>query len=85
MTQYTHDAAPTQYAEAGGTRFAYRRFGNPGHPPLLFFQHFMGTMDDHDPALSDAFAPDREVIESARTDLGRRLAPGRIPIHDTRG
>jgi pimeloyl-ACP methyl ester carboxylesterase len=28
----------------------------------VFFQHFMGTMDDHDPALSDAFASDREVI-----------------------
>jgi hypothetical protein len=24
--------------------------------PLVFFQHFMGTLDDHDPALSDAFA-----------------------------
>ena len=44
MTHFTHDTAPTQYAEAGGTRFAYRRFGAPGRPPLVFFQHFMGTM-----------------------------------------
>ena len=62
MTSFAHDTAPTQYAEAGGIRFAYRRFGIPGPPPLVFFQHFMGTMDDHDPALSDAFASDREVI-----------------------
>jgi pimeloyl-ACP methyl ester carboxylesterase len=62
MTQFTHDTAPTRYVESGGTRFAYRRFGSPGRPPLVFFQHFMGTMDDHDPALSDAFAIDREVI-----------------------
>jgi pimeloyl-ACP methyl ester carboxylesterase len=62
MTRFTHDTAPTQYAEGGGTRFAYRRFGIPGRPPLVFFQHFMGTLDDHDPALSDAFATDREVI-----------------------
>jgi pimeloyl-ACP methyl ester carboxylesterase len=62
MTSFTHDTAPTQYTEGGGIRFAYRRFGGPGRPPLLFFQHFMGTMDDHDPALSDAFAGDREVI-----------------------
>ena len=62
MTQFTHDTAPTQYAEGGGIRFAYRRFGSPGRPPLVFFQHFMGTLDDHDPALSDAFASDREVI-----------------------
>jgi pimeloyl-ACP methyl ester carboxylesterase len=62
MIQLTHDTAPTQYAEADGIRFAYRRFGMPERPPLLFFQHFMGTLDDHDPALSDAFASDREVI-----------------------
>jgi pimeloyl-ACP methyl ester carboxylesterase len=62
VTQFTHDTAPTQYAEGGGIRFAYRRFGTPGRPPLVFFQHFIGTLDDHDPALSDAFAGDREVI-----------------------
>src|SRR3984885_5050288 len=62
MTQFTHDTAPTRYVQGGGTRFAYRRFGSSGRPPLLFFQHFMGTLDDHDPALSDAFAIDREVI-----------------------
>jgi pimeloyl-ACP methyl ester carboxylesterase len=62
MAQFTHDTAPTRYVESGGTRFAYRRFGSPGRPPLVFFQHFMGTLDDHDPALSDAFASDREVI-----------------------
>jgi pimeloyl-ACP methyl ester carboxylesterase len=62
MTSFTHDTAPTRYAEGGGIRFAYRRFGRPGRPPLVLFQHFMGTLDDHDPALSDAFASDREVI-----------------------
>ena len=62
MTQFTQDKAVTHYAEGGGIRFAYRRFGVPGRPPLVFFQHFMGTLDDHDPALSDAFAGDREVI-----------------------
>src|SRR5580692_1704081 len=62
MAQFTHDTAPTRYVESGGTRFAYRRFGSPGRPPLVFFQHFMGTLDDHHPALSNAFAIDREVI-----------------------
>ena len=62
MTQFTQDKAVTHYAEGGGIRFAYRRFGVPGRPPLVFFQHFMGTLDDYDPALSDAFAGDREVI-----------------------
>jgi pimeloyl-ACP methyl ester carboxylesterase len=62
MTEFTQDMALTQYVEAGGIRFAYRRFGIPGHHPLVFFQHFMGTLDDHDPAVSDAFAGDREIL-----------------------
>jgi pimeloyl-ACP methyl ester carboxylesterase len=77
MTQLTHDTAPTQYVDAGGTRFAYRRFGNPGRPPLVFFQHFMGTLDDHDPALSDAFASDREVILFNNT--GVASSSGTVP------
>jgi pimeloyl-ACP methyl ester carboxylesterase len=64
MNDYIHDTAPTQFVEAGGIRFAYRRFGNPntGRTPVVFFQHFIGNLDDHDPAISDAFATDGEVI-----------------------
>jgi len=64
MNDCTHDTAPTQFAEAGGIRFAYRRFGNPGtgRTPVVFFQHFIGNLDDHDPAISDGLAADREVI-----------------------
>jgi pimeloyl-ACP methyl ester carboxylesterase len=62
MNEFTHDTVQTHYAEGGGIRFAYRRLGIPDRPPLVFFQHFMGTLDDHDPAVSDAFAGDREVI-----------------------
>jgi pimeloyl-ACP methyl ester carboxylesterase len=70
MSQFMQDTALTQHVEAGGIRFAYRRFGDSAHrhdgmpelPPLVFFQHFMGNLDDFDPALSDAFAGDREVI-----------------------
>jgi pimeloyl-ACP methyl ester carboxylesterase len=78
MTQFTHNKAPTQYVEdGGGTRFAYRRFGVPERPPLVFFQHFMGTLDDHDPALSDAFARDREVILFNNT--GVASSSGTVP------
>ena len=62
MTRHSHQTAPTQFAEANGIRFAYRRFGAASGVPLVFFQHFMGNLDDHDPALTDAFATDREVI-----------------------
>jgi len=48
--------------EANGAKIAYRRFGNPVGVPLVFFQHFTGTMDNWDPSVIDAFAKDREVI-----------------------
>jgi pimeloyl-ACP methyl ester carboxylesterase len=62
MSTYTHDTVPTEFVEANGIRFAYRRFGAKTGVPLIFIQHFMGNLDDHDPALTDAFAVDREVV-----------------------
>jgi len=59
---HTHQTAPTQFVEANGIRFAYRRFGNAVGVPLIFNQHFTGTMDHWDPAVTDGFAKDREVI-----------------------
>jgi pimeloyl-ACP methyl ester carboxylesterase len=80
MPAFTHDTAPTQYVEADGIRFAYRRFGNPERSPLVFFQHFMGNLDDHDPVLSDGFAADREVIlfNNAGVASSTGLAPDTI-------
>jgi hypothetical protein len=40
MPQDTHETAPTQFAEAGGIRFAYRRFGRRGGTPLLLLGYF---------------------------------------------
>jgi pimeloyl-ACP methyl ester carboxylesterase len=62
MTQHNHQTAPTQFVEANGVRFAYRRFGKAAGVPLVFNQHFTGTMDHWDPAVTDGFAKDREVI-----------------------
>jgi hypothetical protein len=52
----THQTAPTQFVEANGIRFAYRRFGEPDCVPLVFNQHFTGTMDhwDHFAVLGEA-------------------------------
>ncbi len=36
MTTYTHQTAPTQFVEANGIRFAFRRFGNQRAVPLVF-------------------------------------------------
>src|SRR5258708_30830511 len=59
---HTHQTAPTQFVEANGIRFAYRRFGKPDGVPLVFNQHFTGTMDHWDPSVTDGIAKDREVI-----------------------
>ena len=62
MSRYIHDTAPTQFMEANGVRFGYRRFGNPQGVPIVLNQHFRGTMDYWDPAVTDGFAQTREVI-----------------------
>jgi pimeloyl-ACP methyl ester carboxylesterase len=59
---HTHQTSPTQFVDANGIRFAYRRFGKSGGVPLVFNQHFTGTMDHWDPAVTDGLATTREVI-----------------------
>ena len=59
---HTQQTAPTQFVEANGIRFAYRHFGKPNGVPLVFNQHYTGTMDHWDPAVTDGLARDREVI-----------------------
>src|SRR6266853_4433289 len=73
----THNTAPTQFVEADGIRFSYRRFGNPvGTPPVLL-QHFMGNLDNYDPAITDALAIGREVILTDNAGVG--LSTGSAP------
>ena len=62
MPTFTHHTAPTQHVEANGIRFAYRRFGKSGGVPIIFNQHYTGTMDYWDPAVTDGLAQTREVI-----------------------
>jgi pimeloyl-ACP methyl ester carboxylesterase len=62
MTTHTHQTAPTLFVEANGIRFAYRRFGSVDGVPLVFNQHFTGTMDNWDPAVTDGLAEARPVI-----------------------
>ena len=73
MTTHTHETAPTQFAEASGIRFAYRRFGNTQGRPIVLNQHFKGTMDYWDPAVTDGLARTREVWRRASSaGLGLR-------------
>jgi pimeloyl-ACP methyl ester carboxylesterase len=74
---HTHQTAPTQFAEANGIRFAYRRFGKPNGVPLVFNQHYTGTMDHWDPAVTDGFAKSREVI--LFNNAGVSSSSGEVP------
>ena len=55
----------------------YRRFGSGSGLPLLFLQHFTGTLDNWDPAVTDALASGREVILFESAGLGR--STGKVP------
>src|SRR5467141_2407026 len=101
MIQHSHQTAPTQFVEANGVRFAYRRFGKTpdfdpelfldgidpdywaelnrsiGGVPLVFNQHFTGTMDHWDPAVIDGLAKDREVI--LFNNAGVSSSSGEVP------
>src|ERR1700755_1051988 len=74
---HTHNTAPTQFVEADGTRFAYRRFGTPIGTPIVLLQHFMGNLDNYDPAITDALAVGREVILTDNAGVG--LSTGTEP------
>ncbi len=77
MTRHGHQTAPTQFVEANGIRFAYRRFGNASGVPIVFNQHYIGTMDYWDPAVTDALARDREVI--LFNNAGVSSSSGEVP------
>ena len=77
MTQHSHQTAPTQFVDAAGIRFAYRRFGKSGGAPLVLFMHFTGTMDHWDPLVTDGLAATREVI--LFNNAGISSSSGEVP------
>src|SRR4026209_69044 len=74
---HSHETAPTRFVEANGIRFAYRRFGKAGGVPLVFSQHYIGTMDYWDPAVTDGLARNREVI--LFNNAGVSSSSGKVP------
>src|SRR5712672_543658 len=69
--------APTKFIQANNHSYAYRRFGNGSGRPLLCLQHFTGTLDNWDPAVTDPLASGREVILFDNTGIGR--STGDVP------
>ena len=73
----SNTTAPTQFLQASNETYAYRRFGSGSGLPLLFLQHFTGTLDNWDPAVTDALASGREVILFESAGIGR--STGKVP------
>jgi pimeloyl-ACP methyl ester carboxylesterase len=73
----TNITAPTRFLEARKERYAYRRFGAGSGLPLLCLQHFTGTLDNWDPAVTDPLASRREVILFESAGIGR--SSGSVP------
>ena len=73
----SNQTAPTRFLDVGKERYAYRRFGAGQAPPLLCLQHFTGTLDNWDPAVTDPLAGEREVILFESAGIGR--SSGSVP------
>jgi pimeloyl-ACP methyl ester carboxylesterase len=69
--------APTQFVASRLETYAYRRLGRGSAPPLLCLQHFTGTLDFWDPAVTDPLAHGREVILFENAGVGR--SSGDVP------
>jgi pimeloyl-ACP methyl ester carboxylesterase len=76
-TTVSNTTAPTQFLKAGSETYAYRRFGHGAGRPLVCLQHFMGTLDNWDPAVTDPLASGREVILFDSAGIGR--SSGNVP------
>lgn len=69
--------ALTQFINVKQEKYAYRRFGKGPGLPLLCLQHFTGTLDNWDPAVTDPLASGRELILFESAGLGR--STGKVP------
>lgn len=69
--------AQSQFLAAKNERYAYRRFGSGSALPLLLLQHFTGTLDNWDSAVTDPLAQRSEVVLFEGAGLGR--SSGKVP------
>src|SRR5260221_4940062 len=76
-TDATHESAVTQFIEAHGIRYAFRRIGASTGTPIVLCHRFRGTMDDWDPATINGFARERDVILFDNAGVG--LSTGVVP------
>jgi pimeloyl-ACP methyl ester carboxylesterase len=73
----SNTTAPTQFVQGRLERYAYRRLGGGIRRPLICLQHFTGTLDNWDPAVTDPLASNRDVILFDSAGVGR--STGQVP------
>jgi pimeloyl-ACP methyl ester carboxylesterase len=76
-TTDSNTTASTQLLQGSHGTYAYRRLGGGIRRPLVCLQHFTGTLDNWDPAVTDPLASDREVILFDNAGVGR--SSGKVP------
>jgi pimeloyl-ACP methyl ester carboxylesterase len=69
--------APTEFLRVKDETYAYRRIGGGFRRPLLCLQHFTGTLDNWDRAVTDPLGDGREVILFDSAGVGR--STGNVP------
>jgi pimeloyl-ACP methyl ester carboxylesterase len=69
--------ATTEFLRVKDETYAYRRIGGGVRRPLLCLQHFTGTLDNWDPAVTDPLGDGREVILFDSAGVGR--STGKVP------
>jgi pimeloyl-ACP methyl ester carboxylesterase len=69
--------APTEFLRVKDETYAYRRIGGGFRRPLLCLQHFTGTLDNWDPAVTDPLGDGREVVLFDSAGVGG--STGKVP------
>jgi pimeloyl-ACP methyl ester carboxylesterase len=76
-TLASNTTAATQFLRVKGNTYSYRRFGSGPGRALLCLQHFTGTLDNWDPAVTDPLASGRDVVLFDNAGVGR--STGTVP------
>ncbi len=81
-TWLTNETVPTQYVNVNGSKIAYRRFGNQEGTPLIFLVHFVGTMDNWDPAITNPLSNNHPIILFNYKGMGTSEGEPRDSVSD---
>src|SRR6185295_12078367 len=76
-TTDSNTTSPTLLLKGTHATYAYRRIGGGVRRPLLCLQHFTGTLDNWDPAVTDPLGDGRDVILFDSAGVGR--STGKVP------